>query len=112
LRGSDKQLKNEAEAVKASTKSPHIENREAGPGVHLLSAFSHRLGLALGQVPVPDKNNEITLAPRILEGLMLKGRVGTVDALLTQRGIAWDIVTYAAHTNRILKLIQQTPTFE
>ena len=57
------------------------------PELHLLAAVSHRLGLTLGRVPVGEKTNEIPLAHTLLEG-----RVLTMDALLTQRAIARDVV--------------------
>jgi predicted transposase YbfD/YdcC len=62
------------------------------PGLHLLSVVSHRLGLTLGQIPVGEKTNEIPLAHTLLAGLLLEGRVLTMDALLTQRALAQDIV--------------------
>jgi predicted transposase YbfD/YdcC len=65
---------------------------EGVPGLHLLAAVSHRLGLTLGQVPVGEKTNEIPLAHTLLDGLLLAGRVLTMDALLTQRAIAQDIL--------------------
>lgn len=72
----------------AHSKAPHIDTREEVPGVHLLSALSHRLGLTLGQCEVSCKNNEITALPRLLQELVLEGRIVTLDALLTQRSIA------------------------
>ena len=62
--------------------------KQGAPGVHLLAAVSHRLGLTLGQTGVDDKTNAITAAPPLLAGLLLEGRVVTVDALLTQREVA------------------------
>jgi predicted transposase YbfD/YdcC len=59
---------------------------------HLLSAFSHRLQVVLGQAGVPDKTNEIGAAGDLLLDLMLEGRVVTADALLTQREIARTIL--------------------
>jgi hypothetical protein len=67
-------------------------DREEVPGVHLLSALSHRLGVTLAQQAVPDKGSEITSVPEMLRGLLLEGRVVTVDALLTQRAVAQAIV--------------------
>ncbi len=58
------------------------------PAAHLLSAFSHRLGVTLGQQPVDDKTNEIPVAPELIAHLVVSGRVLTMDALLTQREIA------------------------
>jgi predicted transposase YbfD/YdcC len=55
---------------------------------HLLSAFSQRLGVVLGQVAVPDKTNEITAIDDLLARLVLTGWVITTDALFTQTEIA------------------------
>lgn len=59
---------------------------------HLLSAVSHGLGLTLYQVGVDSKTNEIPLVQELLKGLLIEGRVFTMDALLTQRQIARTIV--------------------
>ena len=66
--------------------------KQGAPGVHLLSAVSHRLGLTLGQAGVDDKTNEIPVAPILLTGLLLEGRIVTMDALLTQREVAQTII--------------------
>lgn len=76
---------------------------DAVPGLHLLSAVSHRLGLRLGQIPVGEKTNEIPLAHTLLAGLLLKGRVLTMDALLTQRAIAQDIVDHGGEYLMVVK---------
>ncbi|MGH2387199.1 MAG: ISAs1 family transposase [Chloroflexota bacterium] len=80
------------EGVALDGKTLRGTRRDGAPGVHLLSAVSHRLGLTLGQVPVGVKTNEIPLAHTLLAGLLVQGRVLTMDALLTQRAIAQDIV--------------------
>lgn len=100
LRGSAKQLnQNSLHApIRPSVRQKkrngaHREEfREDVPGVHLLSALSHRLGLPLGQYEVSDKTNEITVMPELVRGLVLEGRILTMDALLTQRTIAEEIV--------------------
>jgi predicted transposase YbfD/YdcC len=61
---------------------------------HLLSAVSHGLGLTLYQVGVDNKTNEIPLVQELLKGLLIEGRVFTMDALLTQRQIAQTIVDH------------------
>lgn len=58
----------------------------------LLSAVSHGLGLCLHQEAVTDKENEIVALNRLLGDLLVKGRVLTMDALLTQKDIARSIV--------------------
>lgn len=60
------------------------------PGLHVLAAVRQRLGLVLGQVPVGEQTHEIPLAHTLLDGLLLEGRVLTMDALLTQRALAQD----------------------
>jgi predicted transposase YbfD/YdcC len=62
--------------------------RQGAADSPLLSALSHRLGVALGQVAVADQANEIVAAEGLLASLVLTGRVITADALLTPRGIA------------------------
>lgn len=66
--------------------------RQGAIDAHLLSAFSHRLNVVLGQVGVPDKTNEIGAADALFRSLVLEGRVVTADALLTQHEIAQTIV--------------------
>lgn len=63
----------------------------------LVSAVCHQLRFVLQQVAVADKTNEITVVPVLLERLLLKGMVVTVDALLTQRQIAQTIRQHQAH---------------
>jgi predicted transposase YbfD/YdcC len=60
--------------------------------VHLLSALAHRLGLTLAQQAVADQTNERLVALELLCQVVLEGRVVTMDALLTQRSIAQQIV--------------------
>jgi predicted transposase YbfD/YdcC len=61
---------------------------------HLLSAVSHGVGLTLYQVGVDNKTNEIPLVQELLKGLLIEGRVFTMDALLTQRQLAQTIVDH------------------
>jgi predicted transposase YbfD/YdcC len=58
----------------------------------LVSVLSHRLGLTVLQHAVPDKTNEIPAVQAMLTGLLLTGRVITLDALHTQRKTAQAIV--------------------
>jgi hypothetical protein len=60
---------------------------------HLLSAVRHGLGLTCGQEAVSDKENEIPAMKRLLQGLVVKGQVFTMDALLTQKDVARQIVS-------------------
>lgn len=59
-----------------------------GKAIHLVSAFAHGLGLALGQVRTAEKSNEITAIPELLDALLLKGCMVTIDAMGCQKAIA------------------------
>lgn len=62
--------------------------REGAEVAHLLSVFTHELGITLDLEPVARKSNEIPAAPKLLLRLPLRGRVVVVDALLTQETVA------------------------
>jgi predicted transposase YbfD/YdcC len=79
-------------AVALDGKTLRGSRKQGAPGVHLLSALSHHLGLTLAQQAVSDKTNEITQVEAVLRQLVLPGRVFTMDALLTQRHVAQAIV--------------------
>lgn len=72
-------------------------DRARGLGaLHLVSAWATANGLALGQVAVDAKSNEITAIPQLLELLDLKGCVVTIDAAGCQKDIAAPIVAKEA----------------
>ena len=73
-------------------KSLRGSRKQGAPGAHLLSALGHQLGLTLGQAAVAEKTNEITAVHELLGGLVVEGKVVTVDALLTQRELAQTII--------------------
>jgi predicted transposase YbfD/YdcC len=81
-----------AAAVALDGKTLRGSRKQGAPGVHLLSALSHHIGLTLAQHAVDDKTNEITQVETVLRQLVLPGRVFTMDALLTQRQVAQTIV--------------------
>lgn len=76
------------EAIALDGKTLRGSRRQGAPAVHLLSAVSHRLGLTLTQHAVDAKTNEIPLAFELLRAVLVRGRVFTMDALLTQRALA------------------------
>jgi predicted transposase YbfD/YdcC len=82
------QAADELEGVAMDGKTLRGSQQQGAADTHLLSAVSHRLGVTLGQVAVPDKTNEIGAAPDFWAKLVIEGRVFTMDALLTQREIA------------------------
>jgi predicted transposase YbfD/YdcC len=56
--------------------------------IHMISAWSSRQRLVLGQAKVADKSNEITAIPDLLDLLTLKGAIVTIDAMGCQKEIA------------------------
>lgn len=64
-----------------------------GSPTHLLSLVQHRTGGTIVQAAVAVKKNEISAAPALLRGHTGPGTVTTMDALLTQRTIAQQIVS-------------------
>ena len=64
--------------------------------IHMLSAWSSRQRLVLGQRKVSDKSNEITAIPELLDLLTVKGAIVTIDAMGCQKEIAKKIVAKEA----------------
>ncbi len=85
--------------------------RSASPGgkaIHLVSAYAHGLGLVLGQARTAEKSNEITAIPELLDALLLKGCVVTIDAMGCQTAIAAKIVGKAC--DYVLAVKNNQPT--
>lgn len=70
----------------------HSGSAKLGP-LQMVSAWATANHLALGAVAVPEKTNEITAIPQLLELLDLQGALVTIDALGCQKEIARRIVT-------------------
>ena len=71
--------------------------RAHGRPICLVSLVRHGTGTVLAQRAVDQKSNEITAVPHLLGGRDLRGTVTTMDALLTQRAIAQQIVGGGGH---------------
>jgi predicted transposase YbfD/YdcC len=80
------------EVISFDGKTLRGSRKQGAPAAHLLSAVGQRLGLTLAQQSVDDKTNEITAMAEMLKILPIENRVMTMDALLTQRAIASEIV--------------------
>ncbi len=64
--------------------------------LHILNAWAVKSGLALCQVKVDSKTNEITAVPELLDLIDIKGATITSDAMNTQKNIAELIVDKGA----------------
>lgn len=80
--------------------------------VHLLSLVAHESGLTVAQTEVPqggeDKTNEHKTALRLLEGLVLQGRLITGDAIFCQRDLSQQIIDEGGHYFWFVKENQPT----
>jgi predicted transposase YbfD/YdcC len=103
-----KPIRHRLSAHKAATADPEIvaldgkqlrgskDRADGQKAVTLVSAWATSLRLALGQVAVSDKSNEITALPELLAMLDLAGCIVTVDAMGTQKAIARQITAQEA----------------
>ena len=99
-----------AEVVAIDGKTLRRSYQEGGSKapIHMVSAWSAKQNLVLGQVKVADKSNEITAIPRLLDMLTIKGAVVTIDAMGCQKEIAAKIVEKEADYVLALKGNQGT----
>ena len=89
--------------------SRRSHDRGAGLGaLHLVSAWAADNRLVLAQVATEQKSNEITAIPRLLELLVLKGCIVTIDAMGCQTKIAEQIIDAGADYVLALKGNQST----
>jgi predicted transposase YbfD/YdcC len=75
-------------------------SREAGIGlqaIHVLNGMVHQLGAFLQSQAVSVGTNELGIVQAFLEGLVLSGRVVTLDALFTQHDVAHTILDQDGH---------------
>jgi predicted transposase YbfD/YdcC len=83
-------------------------DRGAGKAaVHMVSAWASAERLVLGQVAVDEKSDEITAIPALLDVLLLKGCIVTIDAMGCQTEIAAQIVDKQADYVLALKENQE-----
>ena len=79
-------------AIDGKTLRRSYQDGGAKAPIHMVSAWSAKQNLVLGQVKVADKSNEITAIPKLLDMLTIKGAVVTIDAMGCQREIAAKII--------------------
>jgi len=60
--------------------------------LHSVHAWSVEHGICLGQLACEEKTNEITMIPKMLDLLNIKGNIITIDAMGTQTAIARKII--------------------
>jgi predicted transposase YbfD/YdcC len=101
-------------AIDGKTSRRTHDRRKGIKALHTLSAYATNARLVLAQLSVPEKTNEITAIPDILDQLaeagQLEGALVTIDAIGCQVGIADKIVEHKA--DYLLPLKGNQPTLE
>jgi predicted transposase YbfD/YdcC len=101
-------------AIDGKTSRRTHDRREGLKALHTLSAYATNARLTLAQLSVPEKTNEITAIPELLDQLAEAGRLKdaliTTDAMGCQVEIADKIVAHGA--DYLLALKGNQPTLE
>lgn len=64
----------------------------SGTGVHLVSAFTHRIQSVLFEMGTDTKGKELVLGPKVLDNISVKDHVITGDAMFAQKKICEQII--------------------
>jgi len=101
-------------AIDGKTARRTHDRRKGLKALHTLSAYATNARLILAQLSVPEKTNEITAIPDLLDQLaetgQLEGALVTIDAMGCQVEIAEKIVAHKA--DYLLALKGNQPTLE
>lgn len=101
-------------AIDGKTSRRTHDRRRGTKALHTLSAYASTARLVLAQCSVPEKTNEITAIPELLDDLaeagQLKGALVTIDAMGCQVEIANKITDLGA--DYVLALKGNQPTLE
>lgn len=95
-------------AIDGKTLRHSFDTASATSALHMVSAWGCEQRLVLGQLATDAKSNEITAVPKLLELLMLKGTIVTVDAMNCQRDTAQRIIDKGGDYVFALKANQET----
>ena len=95
-------------AVALDGKTSRGSRRGGVPAVHLLAALDQATGCVLSQARVPATTNEHKAALRLLEGLVLRGRLITGDAIFCQRDLSRRVLDGGGHYLWVVKDNQPT----
>ena len=79
-------------AIDGKTLRSSFDRTKGVAALHTISAFATESRIVLGHTDVPDKENEITQIPELLELIEVKGAIVTIDAMGCQKKIAETIV--------------------
>jgi predicted transposase YbfD/YdcC len=93
----------EDEVLAMDGKTARASAQRGLAALHTVSVWSSQFEVVLAQQQVPDKTNEITVMPDLLEVVNPAGAVITADAMGCQKQIAWTAREHHAHYLLALK---------
>lgn len=79
-------------SVDGKTSKGSKDKSKEQKALHMVSALCHSHGMIVGQTKTDEKSNEITAIPELLDQLMIKGCIVTIDAMGAQKKIVKKIV--------------------
>ena len=95
-------------AIDGKTLRRSFDRAAAKNALHLVSAWTTRNRLVVGQQAVDGKSNEITAIPELLRLLDLKGALVTLDAMGCQKAIARHVID--AEADYVLAVKENQPS--
>lgn len=84
------------------------EKKSGKSAIHMISAWSERNNIVLGQLKTEEKSNEITAIPQLLELLSISGCIITIDAMGCQKSICEKIISNRA--DYVIAIKENQPT--
>jgi predicted transposase YbfD/YdcC len=87
-----KEYNKEVIAIDGKTVRGSFNKKAGNKAIHLVSAWATENKLVFGQVKTTEHSNEITAIPTLLEKIVVKGCIVTIDAMGCQYDIANKII--------------------
>ncbi|TWT84103.1 Transposase DDE domain protein [Planctomycetes bacterium CA13] len=78
--------------IDGKTSRGSYTERDKSDALHIVGAWASEEGLAMGQVAVDSKTNEITVIPELIDLIDIRDSIVTLDALGCQKSIAKKII--------------------
>ena len=96
VKGISELTQGEVIAIDGKTLRGSYDRSRRRSAIHMVSVWTQKNFLVLGQVKVADRSNEITAIPRLLSMLEVCGCIVTIDAMGCQKEIASKIIESGA----------------
>src|ERR1700736_1493238 len=85
------------------------DKKSGRSAIHMISAWSERNKIVLGQIKTNEKSNEITAIPQLLELLSINDCIITIDAMGCQKSICEKIISSGG--DYVISIKENQPLF-